>query len=57
MDIAVIVAQKSVRKGYRYNLGFLRTVLALSKSIQFASEGYFLDDEHYNCAKRFVKHK
>ena len=30
-----------------------------SESISFAAEGFFLDDddEHYNCAKRFVKHK
>ena len=44
-------------KDYRYSLGFLRKVLALSGIIQFAAEGLFLDDEHYNCAKRFLKHK
>ena len=36
----MIVAQKSVRNGYRYSLIFLRMVL------EAVAEGSFLDDEH-----------
>jgi len=53
MKVHFKLIQKSVHRGYRYSLGL---VLALNESIWFAAEGFFIDSEHYKCAKRFAKH-
>ena len=53
MVVHFTLGQKSV---HIYNLGFVKMVLALNESIWFATEGFFIDSEHYNWVKRFAKH-